>query len=391
MSRRMNASARGRHGNNANRVPSIKLTFGGKSGRKNGSREITTLTKPTKKKRKAVSPSDEEDSTSSGGFSDADFDEADDESEEADDESEDPEIDAPSHHPILRHGSGLPESDEDLTERSDDGEWSGFPEPNPDDVQIELFKDVDLGDIEKKLFDSDDDDMVYERVNEVSDSDDDDEAIQRAETDMLTAEFNEDLTSHFANQIEGMSAYGFGSGSDEEESVCFPFSDSDEINESTNRRVHFEEEYPVGIANAFAALADSPTMTRALLPSALPDNDLFDADGKPQTHNGEDPDYDSTYHDFRLLYLTNPTQPMQLKNLPNLHKHGNLPMFLARIVSPRRSFQLLFLLQLHRHHPSSASTHRKAPSEAHSMITETRSLLSSILLVQGWSFRIHIF
>lgn len=282
MSRRTNNSRS--NAPSTGRMPQIRLTFGGKSGRKHGAREITTLAKTTKKKKKPVVYSDDDDSTS--GFSDDGFNEVDEESEEADDESEDPETDAPTHITTLRNGSGLPES-EDLVEKPDNGEWSGFPEPKPDNVQIELFENVDIGDIEKQLFDSDNDDMVYERVNEVSDSDDDDDAIERQETELLTAEFNEDMTSHFANQIEGMSAYGFGSDSDEE-SVCFPFSSSDEANETTGRRVHFEED-TVGLANAFAVLADSPTMTRALLPSALPDS-----------QDAEEPnadDYDSMYCD----------------------------------------------------------------------------------------------
>lgn len=285
-------NARGKQGPSTGRMPQIRLTFGGKSGRKNGAREITTLAKTTKKKKKKPVVYSDDESTTSGGFSDDDFNEADEESEEADDESEDPEADAPSHLTTLRGGPGLPESEDDLVEKPDNGEWAGFPEPKPDDVQIELFEDVDMGDIEKQLFDSDDDDVVYERVNEVSDSDDDDEAIQRTETELLTAEFNEDLTSHFANQIEGMSAYGFGSDSEDEESICFPFSDSDEANEPTSRRVHFEED-TVGIANAFAALADSPTMTRALLPSALPDSEGIGlGDDAPQD---DADDYDSMY------------------------------------------------------------------------------------------------
>lgn len=211
--------------------------------------------------------------------------EADEESDEADDESEDAEVDAPSRFTPFRTEAGpflLP------TE-VDNGEWAGFPEADLPELPSGGGGMFDVQDFEKSLFESDDD-QVYERVNEVSDSDsEDDEAIQRAETEALTAEFAEDLTSHFANQIDGMSAYGFGSDSEEGGSILMPFSSGDEANASQHRRVHFEEQDPVGIASAFAALADSPTMTRALLPSALPDDDdVVDNDAA-----AKEDDYDS--------------------------------------------------------------------------------------------------
>lgn len=286
MSRRVNANTRGRA---AQRAPKLKLSFGGKSGQKNGSREVTNIARTTKK-RKLARYSDTESTTSGGVSADDEDDDEDDESEEADDESEDPEVDAPSRFTPMRSEAGLPPFERNTKVTVDPGEWTGFPEPD-DDMNVELF---DVEDIEKKLFDSDDD-VVYEQVNEVSDSDEDDHAVEKAETELLAAEFNEDWTSHFANQIDGMSAYGFGDDSEEEGSDhYFPFSSGDEANETRNRHVHFEEQHPIGMASAFAALADSPTMTRALLPSAMPvasDDLTHDEDAQDDAEH----DYDCMY------------------------------------------------------------------------------------------------
>lgn len=295
MSRRLNPNPRGRVSQiTGTRGPQLKLTFGGKTGRKNGATEITTLKKKYMKRKAAADDSDTDSPTSGDESSDNDESEAEGESDEADDESEDAEVDAPSRFTSFRAEAGpflLPNE-------LDNGEWDGFPEADLPELPSEGRSMFDVHDFERSLFESDDD-QVYERVNDVSDSDsDNDEAIQRAETEALTAEFAEDLTSHFANQIDGMSAYGFGSDSEEEGSILMPFSSGDEAKGSQQRRVHFEEQDPVGIASAFAALADSPTMTRALLPSALPDihDSVVDRDADDAS---KDDDYDSMC--FRTL------------------------------------------------------------------------------------------
>lgn len=286
MSQRINTNARGRQSQTAaSRGPQIRLTFGGKSGTKNGAKKATTIPKSTKK-RKASSMSDVESTTSGGVSAEEAEEDLEEESDDADDESEDPEVPAPSHYTSLRGGAGPYQYDQEPDNLSEAGEWAGFPEPESADVNVDLVVDEDF---ERRLFDSDDD-LVYERVNEVSDSDnDDDEAIERAETELLAAEFDDGLTSHFANQIDGMSAYGFGDDSEEEGSMVFPFSSGDEANEAHDRHVHFEE-HPVGVAHAFAALGDSPTMTRALLPSALPDT--YDDAAQEEADEAEDHDYD---------------------------------------------------------------------------------------------------
>lgn len=283
--------------------PQIKLTFGGKTGKKNGALKTTTV-RNNKKKSRLPSFSEAE-STTSGGESDGESD-IDEESEEADDESEDPEVDALSHLAKLPRGAGPTPSNQESTGFPEPGEWAGFPDlPDAKDPY-----DIDQ-DLEKTFFDSDDD-LVYERVNEVSESENENDAdLERSEEALLTAEFDEERTSHFANQIDGMSAYGFGDDSEDEEeegSIFFPFSSSDEANEAHERRVHFQErmsiieQQEVGMPHAFTVLGHSPTMTRALLPSGLtlPNES---SDDEEEQHHGEpaEDNYDCTWHQDIML------------------------------------------------------------------------------------------
>jgi len=271
------------------RGPQLKLTFGGKTGKKHGVQETTPVKNNSNNRKRRLPSFSEAESTSSGGESDGESG-VDEESEEADDESEDPEAVALPHFATLRGGAGPTPLNQESVGLPELGEWAGFPDlSDAEDVLV-------LGtDFETTLFDSDDD-HVYEGVNEVSDSEhDNDEAINRAEEELLAAEFGDDMTSHFANQIDGMSAYGFGDDSDGEGSVFFPFSSSDEANEGHGRRVRFEEQMSileqqeVGVPHAFAVLGHSPTMTRALLPSALPDRNSDE--GKRDAEPSDD-DYD---------------------------------------------------------------------------------------------------
>jgi len=322
MSRRLNTNARARQPQTATtRAPHIKLTFDRKLGQKTGAKKTLSSTKKPTRKRKTTSISDVE-STTSEEISESDLDE---ESEQADDESdelEEPEVLAPSHHTSLRGGPG-PQYDQEPDNLSEAGEWEGFPEPDlNDDVNVELVVDEEF---ERKLFDSDDD-LVYERVNEVSDSEPehDDATLEQAETKALEAEFADDLMSHFANQIDGMSAYGFGDDSDDA-SILLPFSSDDEGYDFQDRHVHFQEQHPVGVTNAFSMLADSPTMTRALLPSAIP-NVLGEAGPSQQSADDvEDDDYDCMCFAKRSLLTAMLTckQPMLLKSSTRLLRFGS--------------------------------------------------------------------
>lgn len=287
MSRRLNSNARSRQPQLSSAKSSqLKLTFGRRYGQKTGGK-TSLVPKNNARKRKATSISDVE-STESDVSLESDLD---DESEDADDESDDPEVEAPSRYSSIRNGAG-PQYDQDSDNLSEAGDWEGFPE---EDVEVEAETDLVVDeDFEKKLFDSDDD-LVYERVNDVSDSDPeyDDAALQEVETKALEAEFGDDLTSHFANQIDGMSAYGFGDNSDDA-SVHWAFSSSDEAHDLTDRHVHFQEHPTVGVTNAFNMLADSPTMSRALLPSAFPDFEGEPGSNQNKSDDVEADDYDCT-------------------------------------------------------------------------------------------------
>lgn len=308
MSRRLNTGARGRQSQAVSfHKPQLKLSFGGKTGKKNGSREVITIPKNARKRR-APSVSEAESTTSGESSAEEDFD---DDSEEADDESEDPEVDALLHGPPFRGGAGPDMSDEESDHASDLGEWAGFPEL-PGQEPLEWDQEMN-----RKLFDSDDD-LEYEKVNEVSDMEDDEEAEFQSETQLFANELNEEMTSHFANQIDGMSAYGFGDNSDDEESVVFPWSSSDEANDARTRHVRFEEpmdlseQQKVGIPNAFAVFGHSPAMARALLPSALPEKSS-ESDIE-QNAEGSDDGYDSDATEE----LEAPAQAWQLSSVQRM-------------------------------------------------------------------------
>lgn len=301
MSRQTNANARGKQSQvTRNRGPHIKLTIGGKIRNKNGVRKTTTVKSNNRKKRNS-SLSDAA-STTSGAESESESD-IDEESEEADDESDEPEADALSYAAEVPRGAGPSLLNQNFVPHPEPGEWAGFPDMSDDQDPYVVDRSI-----EKAIFESDDD-MVYERVNEVSDSEfGDDQAVLQAQEDftaelqggeLSATEYGEDMTSHFANQIDGMSAYGFGDGSDDEESTFLPFSSGDET-EAHPRHVRFEEQMnffeqqEVGVPHAFAVLGHSPTMTRALLPSALTDENGDDDDDEKQADEPTEDDYDCT-------------------------------------------------------------------------------------------------
>lgn len=249
------------------RAPLLKLKLGATSSNKGNGRQ-KFASKKTIRPRPPPSISDAE-STSSGDISDdPDFEDQTDDADDESEEIEDPGVDFPSHLVSLRGAAGLPDTQQSFDNVSEPDTWTGFPDS---DQNYPTWLDDE--EIKKTIFDSDDD-QVYEKVNEVSDSDnDDEEALERAEAEFIEAqlqdEFNNPWASHFANQIDGMSAYGFGSDDSDEESNVFAFSGSDDLNDSQARRVHFEERSSPDLEKAMAVLADSPTISRSLLPAAL--------------------------------------------------------------------------------------------------------------------------
>jgi len=127
---------------------------------------------------------------------------------------------------------------------------------------------------ETKVFaDSDDDnDDVYQAVDDISDSDgdlDNDRLDEQELLAMLSEEDNSEADD-LLNQIDGLSAYGFGDDSDASIHRLASSQGSDSGNEAvTERRVHFAVEAD---RSMFLGMSESPTITRALLPSALPDS-----------------------------------------------------------------------------------------------------------------------
>lgn len=258
----------------------------------------------SKKTLKHTQPPSISDAESSSGGDDSDDLNFDDQTDDADDESEEieePEVDFPSHFAALRGGTGSLDDDQQPFDHvSEPDTWTGF----PDTVDQNYPDWLDDEEIKKTLFDSDDD-QVYEKVNEVSDSDneEDEEALERAEAafyeSQLQDEFNNPWASHFANQIDGMSAYGFGDEDTDEGSNVFAFSGSDDLNDSQARRVHFEERPSPALEKAMAVLADSPTISRSLLPAALQYGDDTVAHDDDDNDENQD-DYDCMFHAIDL-------------------------------------------------------------------------------------------
>lgn len=256
---------------------------------------------PRKARRKTASVSDVE-STSSGGVSlDDDFDADSENVDEESDEADEPDVVSPSRFTRLRGGTG-PKYDEDSDNLSDDS-WDGFPETALGPVQSTTHQlapaigQSSQPSVNMSTFLSDDDDM-YEGVNQISESEPEDDAkIEKRETSMIIRELSPliidtDMTSHFANQIDGMSEYGFGS--DSEASIGL-FTESEDLFEAASRSIHvrFEEPSALEMEDRMQALVDSPTMTRALLPSALPVT--VEQTGAYASEDDEDDDYDSVY------------------------------------------------------------------------------------------------
>lgn len=157
----------------------------------------------------------------------------------------------------------------------------------------------------------DDDDDAYRAVDEISDSDEDEaEIVQYEEQQLLAALTDGDVTDDEfdLNQIDGLSAYGFGDDSDG--TVQFP--PSSQVSEDgavaeaiTHRHVRFDMES----THAFhLQMSSSPTISRALLPSALPEHgSVFGgpASAAPELYDDStsEDSYDCMFHVKRLCIL----------------------------------------------------------------------------------------
>lgn len=163
-------------------------------------------------------------------------------------------------------------SDDNLSEAGEtDSMFGGSYNPRDDE------------ELQNRLRDDNDDD--YLAVDDISESDLDDEKVmdQQAKLflqDMTHEDFREESenTSSYINHIEGMSAYGFGDDSDGTVQFFGSSQSSESGNETVTRHVRFEEAFPE--QQAFRGFSVSPTMTRALLPSALPNTLMHSLTGE---------------------------------------------------------------------------------------------------------------
>lgn len=247
--------------------------------------------------------------------------ESSDEGAEEDDQSdvEEPVSFAPSHVPT-DHETGLP-SLEFLPEL-----------PTPLDDEMSLFDNMNSDD-------EDNDDVIYQKVEDISDFDDEDED-EKQDEDELAAQWEAEAEQDPAmilDQLDENSVYGFDADFDSgEEFVAFT-SESDHPPEmEIKRRVHFSTEDTLP---RLATESLSPVLTRTLLQSALPPLDISAAQGPSVSAETEeviadaeeeDP-YDSTCAwDGQFHCLLTRRQLMLL-----------LIIFLPKLAMPLRS--LLFL------------------------------------------------
>lgn len=231
------------------------------------------------RRRRADTVTSEEDNSSTYGAETAE-DASDEDSEEADDEDEEeedlPAVSTPSRSRNM-NGAGrkiqsIPRDNISIA-GSMDSMFGDFEEYFEDDDDPNISPEENRKRFETKVFaDSDDDnDDVYHAVDDISDSEEDldDHRIEEQELLAMMSEEDNSDADFLLNQIDGLSAYGFGDESDA--SVHhFPSSQcSDSATEAgPERRVHFAVE---GDRSMFLRMSESPTITRALLPSALPD------------------------------------------------------------------------------------------------------------------------
>ena len=228
-------------------------------------------------KRKRADGSSEEDSSSTAG-SDTAEDASDEDSDEADDEEELPAVTAPSRSRSM-NGAGRKFQDDNVSiPGSIDsmfGEYEDYYDDDDDD-DPDVSPEENRKRFENRVFAESDDenDDVYQAVDDISESDEDlDE--RRIEDQELLAMLSEEDNSDadfLLNQIDGLSAYGFG---DESDASIHHFPSSQASDSATEagpeRRVHFAIE---GERSLFLRTSESPTITRALLPSALPESNF---------------------------------------------------------------------------------------------------------------------
>jgi hypothetical protein len=313
MSRPGNKNSRGRQPTLATARP-LKTkdiaddTYQEPSNRRNRGSKKLNFAQRAKTGRKAASPVSSE---SSDDFEGDDASDEQSESEESDDEDDLPIAQAPSRQ-FLNGGTGRQSFYEKLPRAVSVESMFGdnlLVEDQADDLQTL----DDMRKFEETLFANASDDELYGAVDDISESDE--EAVVQHEEQQLLAELSEDELEEvdLLNQIDGMSAYGFG-----DESDVAPYAASSHGSESASemmptRHVRFDMEH----AHAFpSSLAESPTFSRALLPSAMPDDRHLlgtDVPVKPEEDLESRADsYDCMYRIFHKRLKLTPPQLMSL-------------------------------------------------------------------------------
>ena len=226
------------------------------------------------KRKRAETPVSVDSSSTFGGFDSAD-DASDEDSEEGDAEDDSlPVVSAPSRS-VPMNGAGrksrpIPDN---VSDAGSDAMFGDLATYYDDDEDPNFSPEENRKRFEEKIFaDSDEDDNdAYQAVDDISDSDDDIDEDRIQQQELLAMLPEEELSdTDFLNQIDGLSAYGFG---DESDGSVYHFPSSQNGDSATEavaeRHVHFAADAEPTI---FMRMSDSPTITRALLPSALPDS-----------------------------------------------------------------------------------------------------------------------
>ena len=195
------------------------------------------------------------------------------EDEDSEDDDEEPAVKAPLHDLIdseVGRKYQLPEYD-NISVAGSTGSMFGDLDYHNEDDDPNVSPEENMRNFEQKVFgdSEDEDDAAYRAVDEISDSEDDN--ADAYEEQQLLANLSDDGVGDYLNQIDGMSAYGFGNESDG--TAQFPPSSPGSDNGAEgvhSRHVHFDINHA---SNFRSTLSESPTISRALLPSALPLSD----------------------------------------------------------------------------------------------------------------------
>jgi hypothetical protein len=162
------------------------------------------------------------------------------------------------------------EDDEDDDDDDDNDEEPEFFAPSHARRMHETGRQISPLQYENQLFagSDDDDDDFYEAVNDFSDSDG---GVHEESEEQIEAFDEQDILHEFLDNIDGLSAVGYGGDLDPLEALT---AFSDESGSSTDtaiqRHVHFQSD--VELRKNLLKGSLSPLLTRALLPSAFPED-----------------------------------------------------------------------------------------------------------------------